>query len=224
MGNIYNSLSTLFKRPLYIMADELNYKKSNVYILQNNFMGLKNEFPDVWHALLSCSHNKDNRTHEEYAQDLVASWVYEDTLLLYLKKSGFEINLHGSDKEREILRNSKVSSNADYVVTYKNIHINIELVNSYTPYWERTQRIDLRDNKYQKMKDNKALLLCIDINSKKLYILDFMEELLNSTYIPYHRPYGKPAYQIDISHTEAYELTMKNLLEALFFYFNKRLQ
>lgn len=221
MSNIYNSLGNLYNRPLFEIAKELNYKESNIYILQNNFIKLQQEYPTVWEALLSCKHNKDKRTYQEYAQDLVSSWLYEDTLLHYLKKSEFDIRLNGSDQEREILNNSKVLTDTDYIISKNNVERNIELVNSYTPYWGNTKKIDLRDNKFQKMRNNNVILLCIDIHNKVFYILDFKFETIDAKYISYHQPYGKPAYQIDISRINSYELTIKNIVQLLSNILNK---
>ena len=216
MSNIYNSLSHLYNRPLSEMAKELGYSESNIYILQNNFVKLQKEYANVWKALISCKHNKDKRTYEEYAQDLVSSWLYEDTLLYYLKKFNFNIRLNGSDKNREILNNSKVLTDTDYIISKNNIERNIELINSYTPYWGNTKKIDLRDNKFKKMENNNVILLCIDIYNKIFYILDFKFETINATYINQHRPYGnKPAYQIDISRMNSYEFSIKNVAQSL---------
>lgn len=215
MSNIYNSLSRLYNDPLYEIAKKLNYKESNIYILQNNFDKLQEEYPDVWDALMSCKHNKDKRTYQKYAQDLVSSWLYEDTLLHYLKKSGFDIRLNGSDQKREILNNSKVLTDSDYIISKNSIERNVELVNSYTKYWGNTQKIDLRDNKFQKMKNNNVILLCIDIYNKSFYVLDFKFETIDAKYISYHKAYGKPVYQIDISRINSYELTIKNIVQSL---------
>lgn len=65
----------------------------------------------------TCGRNKDHRTFESYAQDLVASWLYEDTLLFYMQKYGLRVNLNGADQGREILKSEKISTGADYFVT-----------------------------------------------------------------------------------------------------------
>lgn len=214
MSNIYDGLSNLFKKNLADVAKDYNYSQSNIYILENNFKKLQIEYSDVWKSLQSCKHQRDRRTIEEYAKDLVSSWVYEDTLLNYLKGS-FEINLYGSDKERNILPNSKVSSDSDFCIKNNGKLLNIELVNSYTNYWKSYQRIDLRDNKFEKLKDKHAILVCIDIYNKEFYLIDLKINNENIKYIEYHKPYGKPAYQIFLNNTTVFSFSIKNLIEQL---------
>lgn len=119
MSRIYQSLEKLYKIPLVDMATKLNYHKSNIYILQDQFDLLQKDFPEIYNALLSCIHQKDNRTYQEYAKDLISSWIFEDTLLQYLSNSKLEVLLNGSDKNRIILKNAKVETTADYLIKKK---------------------------------------------------------------------------------------------------------
>lgn len=215
MSNIYNTLNNLFKKPLYEVAENINYSQSNIYILKNDFSKLKSDYPQIWNALLSCKHNKDKRTYEEYAQDLVSSWIYEDVLLAYLQKNDFEIYLNGSDYKREILTTSKVMTDSDYLIKKNDIKRNVELVNSYTNYWNITNKIDLRDNKFLKMKKNNVLLLCIDLHNNIFYLLDFNFGNFEYKYLDYHKPYGKPAYQIDIKNQKKHTFSIDNLIKIL---------
>ena len=148
-----------------------------IYILEDNFEKLQIEYPNIWKSLQSCKHQRDKRTIEEYAKDLVSSWIYEDTILNYLKDN-FEIDLYGSDKERNILPNSKVSSDSDFCIKKNGKLVNIELVNSYTNYWKAYQRIDLRDNKFEKLKDKQAILICIDVYNKEFYLIDLKKVMI----------------------------------------------
>jgi len=214
MSRIYQSLKTLYKIPLEEMATKLNYHKSNLYILQNKFELLEKEFPEIYNALLSCIHQKDNRTYQGYAKDLVSSWVFEDTLLEYLNKSTLEVMLNGSDKNRIILQNTRVETTADYLIKKQNKQRYIELINSYTPYWSNTKRIELRDNKYLKMKSKNVLLLCVDIYSNIFYIIDIINQQ-NVKYIEHHKAYGKPAYSIDIKDLTSYKLSLLTLVKQI---------
>jgi hypothetical protein len=214
MSRIYQSLEKLYKIPLVDMATKLNYHKSNIYILQNQFDLLQKDFPEIYNALLSCIHQKDNRTYQEYAKDLISSWIFEDTLLQYLNNSKLEVLLNGSDKNRIILKNAKVETTADYLIKKENKQRYIELINSYTPYWTNTKRIELRDNKYLKMKSKNVLLLCIDIYSNVFYIMN-VSTLQNIQFIEYHKAYGKPAYSIDIKGLIPYELSLLNLIKQI---------
>jgi len=222
MSNIYNALSNLFNKNLVDVAKNYNYSNSNIYILENNFKKLQIEYPNIWKYLQSCKHQRDKRTIEEYAKDLVSSWLYEDTVLIYLKDN-FKINLYGADKERKILPNSKVSSDSDFCINIHDKLINIELVNSYTNYWKAYQRIDLRDNKFEKLKDKQAILVCIDIYNKEFYLIDLKQNNDNIKYISYHQPYGKPAYQIFLNNTKVFSFTIKNLIEQLTRFINEEI-
>lgn len=214
MSNIYNSLSKLFNKELSCIAQEYGYSNSNIYILKNDFKKLQLEYPNSWVALQSCKHQRDQRTIEEYAKDLVSSWVYEDTILKYLKKN-FNIQLSGADKKREILPNTKVSTDSDFCIEKDSKIFSIELVNSYTNYWKEYQRIDLRDNKFEQLKNKQALLVCIDIYNKEFYLIDLKKENENIKYISYHKPYGKPAYQIHLNSNIPFFFSIKNLIEKL---------
>jgi len=214
MSNIYNGLSNLFNKDLADVAKDYNYSQSNIYILENNFEKLQVKYSDVWKSLQSCKHQRDKRTIEEYAKDLVSSWVYEDTILIYLKDN-FEIELYGADRERNVLPSSKVSTDSDFCIKKNDELINVELVNSYTNYWKAYQRIDLRDNKFETLKKKQTLLICIDIFNKEFYFVDLKKSNENIKYIPYHEPYGKPAYQILLDNTNVFSFSIKNLIKEL---------
>jgi len=221
MSNIYNTLSNLFNKKLSDIAKNYNYSKSNIYILENNFEKLQIEYPDIWTSLQSCKHQRDKRTIEEYAKDLVSSWVYEDTVLIYLKND-FDIDLYGTDRERKILSNTKVSSDSDFAIKKNGNVLNIELVNSYTNYWKVYQHIDLRDNKFKKLKNKQAVLVCIDIYNKEFYLINLKNTNENIKYIEYHKPYGKPAYQIFLNDITPYPFSIKNLIEQLRRFLNEK--
>ena len=176
-------LKKLYKIPLDKMASNLHYHQSNIYILQDKFDLLEKEFPSIYQNLLSCSHNKDKRTYKEYAQDLVSSWIFEDTLLSYLSKAKLDVILKGADKERIILSHTKIETTSDYLVRKEEKERFVELINSYTPYWVNNKRIDLRDNKYLKMKAKNVLLLCIDVYSNIFYIVEPLADFQNQSLI-----------------------------------------
>ncbi|OIR25104.1 hypothetical protein [Bathymodiolus thermophilus thioautotrophic gill symbiont] len=214
MSNIYNNLSDFFEKKLSDVAKNYDYANSNIYILEDNFKALKIEYPDIWQALQSCNHQRDKRTIEEYAKDLVSSWVYEDTVLNYLKND-FDIELYGADRERRVLSNSKVSSDNDFIIKKNGELLNIELVNSYTNYWKKYQRIDLRDNKFEKLKSKQAILICVDICNKEFYLIDLKKINKNIKYIGHHKPYGKPAYQIFLNDITVHSFSIENLIVQL---------
>ena len=212
MTNINNLLSSLYKKPLFEVEKQLGYSESNILILTDKFDVLKVKFPEVWNEIISCTHNKDERSFEDYAKDLVASWIFEDTLLYYLKKYGLDIKLNGTDVKREILSNSNIRTDSDYVIRFNSKQRDAELITSYTNYWNLNNRIDLRDNKYLKLKESNSLVISVDLYNKVFFVLDLNNT--NAKYIEHHRPYNKPAFQISLNN-KPIKFTIKNLIGEL---------
>ena len=209
-SNIYSKLSELYKIPLVQVAKKMGYSKSNILILKQDFAELKEKHPQVWSNIGSCIHNADKRTPEEYALDLVSSWVFEDTLLKYGSKY-LNLTLNGADKTREILSNTRVSSASDFMLAGRCL----EVVNSYTKYWKVKKQIDLRDNKYNKLKAKNSLLLCVDVYSKNFFVLDLTKDI-PFKYIESHEFYGgKSAYRLYIENADKADLSMQNIIKEL---------
>ena len=195
----FNQLSAYYPEGLVKKAKELNYSDSNLLILVGDEQGLKNSYPDVYANLLSCGHNKDGRSFMEYAQDLVASWVFEDDLMAQLRAGGLVIKGAGTDKDRELLATNTVSASSDCVVSWDGKSVLLELMSDYTGYWTRYGQMDLRDEKYHKLKNSSSLFLGVSTKDQKFIFLDFTANI-NATHIPSHKPYGgKPAYQIKLN-------------------------
>lgn len=210
-SNIYDKLSELYKIPLVDVARKMGYSDSNILILNQDFDELKKKYPDVWTNISSCKHHRDSRTPEEYALDLVSSWVFEDTIFKYCSKS-VNITLNGSDSDREILSTGKVLSSSDFKVSERFV----ELINSYTKYWSTNKQIDLRGSKYLALKSKKSIILCADVYNKDFFLIDLKENKENAEYIDCHQPYGgKSAYRLDISNVDKYDLSIINIVKCL---------
>ena len=135
----------------------------------------------------------------EYAQDLVASWLFEDLIIEALQRGGMEIAHAGADKNREILAHGNVSASSDGLVTWLGRTVLLEIMTDYKGYWTRYKQIDLRDDKYNKMKSSKSLFLGVSTKEEKFILLNFAKEV-NANYSPSHRAYGyKPVYSIPIT-------------------------
>ena len=191
MTNLVGNLLTL--------ANELNYPESSKCILSGDENRLKILFPQTYSNLMSCGHHRDNRSPMEYGMDLVASWLFEDYLIKELTNVGLLITGDGADKNREVLPNTKVSASSDCVVSHNDRTRGLEIMNDYTCWWRRTHKIDLRDQKYNKIARTNSIFLGIS-NADNTYILidkicDFPAKFIAS-----HKPYGyKPAYQLTIT-------------------------
>ena len=178
------------------IAVSLHYPDSSICVLKGDINVLKRDFPQTYSNLTSCKHNKDNRTFIEYGQDLVASWIYEDYLIEQLTQHGLSIERAGADKNREILAKTNVSSTSDCLVKYNNCSRKLEIMNDYKGYWTKYGSVDLRDDKFEKLRNENAIFLGTAPIDKKYIFLDFSKQI-DAEYISSHRPYGgKPAYKI----------------------------
>lgn len=211
----FTQLSACFRGGLIPTAERLGYSESNLLILEGDEHELRQKYPNVYSALLSCVHNKDSRTYLEYAQDLVASWVFEDYIMDKLSTAGLEIEKAGADKNRTILAHANVSADSDYSVQWEGKSVLLELMSDYTGYWARTGCIDLRDSKYLKLERNRSLFLGISTQDRKFIFLDFNYDI-PARYISSHRPYGgKPAFQIRMNNEMLVPFNIEKLVEII---------
>lgn len=196
----FTGLTDFFGCDLAGLARRLHYTQDNLYILGGDMESLRREFPQIYDNIMSCEHNKDSRTPLQYAQDVVASWLFEDYIVAKFTELGYVMELAGEDRERKILKNSRVSSNSDCIFRYGGGSVKVEIMTSYTDYWKKTKALDLRDSKYQKLCRDTGTLLCVSAVDRTFALIDFTTGDIGARFIPSHRPYGgKPAYQIDLS-------------------------
>ena len=189
-------LSKYFSRGIVEKAIELGYTYDNVLILQGQEKELQWRYPRIWSNLQTCSYHRDKRTPMEYAQDLVASWVFEDCLIKALQDAGLEISHAGADKGRQILSGSHVSASSDASISVRGRAVPLEIMCDYTGFWTREGKMDLRDGKYKKLKNTNSLFLGFSTKDNKVILLDFADEL-TVTFTPSHFAYGgKPAYSV----------------------------
>lgn len=194
----YTQYSKMFRNGIIAKAEELGYSDANICILKGDINALEANHPGTYANLISCRHNRDSRTPIEYGRDLVASWIFEDTLVQKLAESGLTSSLAGADRNREVLATTKVSASSDCRISDAGKSRFLEIMSDYTGWWERTGHIDLRDSKYKKLQAEDALFLGVCTTSNKFILLDFTTDL-GATYIPAHIPYGgKPAYSIPV--------------------------
>lgn len=193
------ALRNYYDVPLHVRAQQLGYHESNIYILLGDEQGLKLNCPDIYRNLITCNHNRDNRTIMQYGQDMVASWIFEDDLIAGLQNAGLTISKSGADSGRLILPSSGVSSGSDTRVRLNGSSRFMEIMCDYTGFWTRTHRADLRDLKYNRLKSENALFLGIDVMNKQYMLIDFSGNVI-AQYTPSHRAYGwKPAYSFDLT-------------------------
>ena len=195
MGSFYG-LSKYFSYGIVAKAKELGYDESNILLLAGEETLFRDRYPEVYNSLLSCIHHRDNRTPFEYGRDLVASWVFEDCVIQSLRESELDVTHNGADKNRKILQDGQVMSDSDAMVHINGKDIPIEIMCDYTGFWSRRGVIDLRDNKYQKLKETNSLFLGFSTTDDVLITIDFSKEI-KVNYIQSHKPYGgKPCWSV----------------------------
>lgn len=215
MTKTYNELTKFFNMSLDVLAQKLKYSIENILILQGNEDKLKLDYPETYSNLLSCLHNMDNRKPIEYARDLVASWIFEDFMVEKFNQLGYTLTLSGKDKNRKILPNTKVGSNSDTIFSYNGINVNLEIITDFGLYWENNKALDLRDDKFNKMLSENAILLAVSIIDKKFSLIPINDKL-SITRIPQHRPYGyKPATRINLEDVSFYDFNVLEIINKL---------
>jgi len=120
--------------------------------------------------------NRDSRTPQEYAKDLVISWLVEDIIQDYLN-----LKSNGADKDRVFLHSRQIKYDSDFMAGDRLL----ELYVNFTNYWTKTRQIDLRMDKYSHLVEKKSLLLGIAFEDLKFYLIDF-----GKSDIPFYENYN----------------------------------
>lgn len=215
MGAFQNA-SILIGRPLLEAAWEYGYSTQNLMLLAGQDKELKAKFPAVYEDIQTCGHNADFRTSMEYARDLVASWVVEDWFLRLLKAAGCEATAVGADRARNILPGCVVSSASDFQIQYCGQDLRMEFLCDYTGFWRRSGKIDLRDAKYQHLRQERALVFGADTLSRQGVLLDMRNDILGIVQVDSYKPYGgKPAVRIPCKEEDFFPLKVSSLAERL---------
>lgn len=211
----FAEVEALFGGSLIKTAKELGYSYANILIVTGDESALKRDCPNIYQNILSCGHQRDGRTPFAYAQDLVASWIFEDFLLKRLCDNGLPVMLSGEDRMREILPHHRVSASSDFEIRYQGKCRLMEVMCDYTGYWGRTHKIDLRDSKYQNLCQSGSLFLGVSTKDKRFILIDF-GGATDAQYIPQHRPYGgKSAYSLTIRDEDLVGFNIKQLISAI---------
>lgn len=211
----YDGLSQLSSNGLVETAKKLGYSEENILILEGKEEELKQRFPEVWKNILSCSRQMDKRAPMKYAQDVVATWVFEDALIDALKKNGLPIFHNGCDKNRTILSNLSITPNSDAKIIIGEKMFPLEIMCDYSLTWTKYKKIDLRNNKMLNLQRNNSLFIGVSVLNKKVILLDFSNNI-KSTYIEKHSFYGnKPVYSIDISNESFFDFKISLLVKEL---------
>ncbi len=209
----FNQLTAL-EGDLTVLAQKLNYPASSICVLSGDIEALQRDYPNIYDNLLSCIHNKDRRSYILYAQDLVASWLYEDYLMHELNMAGLSIVGAGADKNREILPNDKVSTDSDCLVSFEGKERGLELMNDHKGFWKNTHTCHLRDNKYQKIVESHSIFLGVSTFDHTYLLFDDITAV-PSEYIPFHRYWHKPAVELKLKAGDFRAIDYKNIAQRI---------
>ena len=160
---------------------------------------------------------RDRRTGVEYAIDLIIGWISEDGLLKYFINLNQEAVLSGNDRYREFLNPRQISAQSDIILSGKSNNFKLEYMNDWTNTWKNRNHLDLRENKYLKLLDEKAIFLGISPLSQEALVVNFGNIKNNISWkrIAAHFPYGgKPAWQLE--NPKNLMLSLDKSLEIIF--------
>jgi len=198
------------------LAQEMKYPEDLIFILIKDEKSLETKYPITFSNLVSCNHQKDSRGYLDYGRDLITSWLLEDYFLNELKKLGLAIELSGNDKERKILKNTKTSANSDFEIEINDKKLKMELVFDFTDYCLKNNKIDLRDNKIEKLIESNSFLLGYIVNSSKFFLINLSSLDSNKiTEIKFHPIYKKPATSIKLYKEDFKDFSFIEILKEL---------
>ena len=132
------------------------------------------------------AHHRDSRSLKEYAESLVRNWLVEDLIYYILKGYKLNVKREGSDSKRQLLEGKAVSGAPDLKVEDKK-NLWIEVIASYTPYWEKNGVYDLRDKKLiglkNKSKEDRTVVVGVSLHNKSFFMqgIDSSLETLDET-------------------------------------------
>jgi hypothetical protein len=140
---------------------------------------------------------RDNRTPLEYGKELAIGWLMEDVILEAISRTGINIELQGFDQRREFLDQEQISARSDYWIKLGEELVSLELVTSWTSYWQSSDKLDLRASKFKSMVTKAERTLCLGVEAPSLngFCIDMQkdQELFES------KP--NPAWGFKPSHT-----------------------
>ena len=204
---IFNKVKEVCDGNVSEIAARLGYPDDTVALLSSND---ENEFKkthwDTYKALLSCRQQKDSRTAFEYGKDIASMWLLEDITIANLQKHGINAERYGVDKERKILSTNDISSKSDFLVKDGDKELKIEFVTDFTRFWEKANKIDFRNKKYDKIIENNSILFGIALDTKnkdnKKYLLFEDLSKFRHTYFEEHPVWKKPANRVYFQSSE----------------------
>lgn len=141
---------------------------------------------------------KDRRSALEYGVNLVLGWLVEDAVAAWFRQAGATVSATGADAGRDFLLRAQVFQDADLSVAVDENQRRLEVLCDWKDTWRLRDHLDLRDNKYMRLRAENALILGLAPIEDSAVVLDLgcdMRPLRRNESI---RGYGgKPGFTLD---------------------------
>lgn len=111
--------------------------------------------------LCNMTYNRDIRSAGDYGVDLIYGWLAEDIVVEYLKSNDFEVEMQGVDSQRYFLSSGQIKSDIDLLISKDGRSRNYDVYFDSQGYWNKTDRLDLRESKWNELTKSGAGVLCI---------------------------------------------------------------
>lgn len=217
---IFNKVRCVCGENLAELAARFGYPEDTIALMSSdNEDDFKKKYEETYKTLLSCKQEKDTRTPFEYGKDIVSMWLLEDITIAQLKEHGVEAERYGVDKDREILNTKDISAKSDFLVSDGDRKLKIEFVIDFTRFWEKGNKIDFRNKKYNKIIENESALFGIAFDTRnkdnKKYLL--LEDLskYDHTYFEDHPVWRKPANRVYFPNSELRDLNWDEIANRI---------
>lgn len=224
---IFNKVKSVCGENLPELAARFGYPEDTIALMSSdNESEFKKKYWDTYKTLLSCKQEKDTRTPFEYGKDIVSMWLLEDIAIAQLREHGINAERYGADKERKILNTQDVSAKSDFLVVDGDKELKIEFVIDFTRFWEKANKIDFRNKKYNKIIENGSALFGIafdtkDKDNKKYLLLENLGKY-DHTYFESHPVWRKPANRVFFPSSEIRRLNWDEIASRIRDIMNKK--
>ncbi len=111
--------------------------------------------------LCNMTYNRDIRSAGDYGVDLIYGWLAEDIIIDFLRSKDFQVEMQGVDSQRYFLAMGEIKSDIDLSITKGSNTRNYDVYFDSQGYWNKTDRLDLRESKWNELSKTGAGVLCI---------------------------------------------------------------
>lgn len=152
--SIEHALEVYATRPFF----DSSHSKSS-FFLQVLAGQIERELATIVANRCDLPHLKDRRSALEYGVNLVLGWLVEDAVAVWFRQAGATVSATGADAGRDFLSRAQVSQDADLSVAVDGNQRRVEVLCDWKDTWRLRDHLDLRDNKYMRLRAENALIL-----------------------------------------------------------------